>query len=190
MTNIKITKYLGINPDNNKAQYVIEVPTDYDYKYNPSIDEVKIAHDYVEFRGSVIIGMTQDSKTGNFPHIPKGVKGFGSNNLCIEGSLQFDIRSMIDIVLPYLNSHKYLQQEHLKDRIHTEDDRYYTQHNLIKPRWVKGDPYPAYAYSAAIIKMGGIFHLRRKESIQVDQMSIDTFNRVKNSLELSKSSYE
>jgi hypothetical protein len=190
MIQAKITKYLGINPENGKAQYVIEVPTDEkEYNYNPSIDVVHVCHDFVEIESNTVIAMTYDSQ-GNYPEIPKGVAGCGSNNLVLRTSVQVDIRTMIDIILPYFNNHKYLQQEHIGNRIHDEDDEYFEHYGLTKPRYKKGDLYPAYTYSAAIVSMGGEFYLRRKESTEVEKMSATSFNQVKDSLQLYKAAYE
>lgn len=103
-----------------------------------------ICHDYVSFSGRYII----NSET----HDIKGLHSVGCNNIGINCNVQIPIKAMQEVVLPILNKNKYLQPEHLAPRMHTEDDKYWESKGLDKPRYIKGDKYPAYSYYNQIYK--------------------------------------
>jgi hypothetical protein len=130
---IKILKELG----NNK--YEVEIPKE---SKPLGFQEVgfQMVHDYVEFHDWIYltneIGTTSDVKFWTRITIP--------------------IRDFVKFILPKINSHPYSQEEHLKDRIHTEDDKYWNSEwqkkKLTGPRFKKGDTYPSYAEDNVIIK--------------------------------------
>jgi hypothetical protein len=130
---ITILKELG----NNK--YEVEIPKE----YKPiGFREFGFAmvHDYVEFHDWIYAqnenGPTSDVKFWTRITIP--------------------IRDFVKFILPKINSHNYAQEDHLKDRIHTEDDKHWNsecqKNKLTGPRFKKGDTYPAYAEDNIIIK--------------------------------------
>ena len=123
----------------NETDFVIRVDR------NETITkQIAVAHDYIQFFG----GTTLHTEHGmTIQHSPN----FSSNTLFVPVTLQFDIRSAQKVILPFLQNHKYLQPEHLADRSHHEDDPYFMNVGASKPRWKKGDLYPAYAYSNAVI---------------------------------------
>lgn len=112
-------------------------------------ERITVAHDYVMFSGTTWIesGMKEPLYG---PHI------VCSNQLCVPTDIQIPIRAMHKVVMPILQEHKYMQPEHLADRVYDEDDQYWDHDfnkdlNLKGPRYLKGDKYPAYAHYDQII---------------------------------------
>ena len=176
--NGKIIDYLGEN------KFVIQLPEEEEWNYTSKPETIQIAHDYVRFIGQSHIEMEHDGK-GNYPYIPKS----GASNLVrIESEVTISIREMIEVVLPLLKNHKYLQKEHICDRVKLEDDKYFEQLGLKEPRWKKGDSYPGYAYQDGVIKYYDedqkiwMIKFRRRNSKIYETVSVSTFNEIKDSL--------
>lgn len=142
----KIVGYLGDN------KFVVQLPEEKEFNGNPSVEQIQVAHDYVRFIGDCSFEMERDEK-GNYPYTPK--KGT-CNWVNSRGSVTISIRDMITMVLPFLNNHKYLQQQHIADRTYDKDDEYFAQHGLTEPRWKKGDKHPAYAHGGSTDVLKGI----------------------------------
>lgn len=119
-------------------QFIIEIEKDSESLRGCSFG---VVHDYAYFEGNTYF----DNKDGtvNFEtrhkskvHIP--IKGFN------------------EIVLPRLISNKYCKPEHLEDRIHDKDDdtwnSEFNRGKFTKPRYKKGDKYPAYSYQDIAIE--------------------------------------
>lgn len=132
MSNIKIIKHIEGN------RYEVEIPLS-DKK--PDIEEISIQHDYVKFTGRDYL-KNNDLST--------------NLTLGVRSSIQISIKSFMKIMLPLLVNHKYAQSEHLADREHTEDDKYWNSSlndgKYTGPRWKKGDKYPAYSYITEIVQ--------------------------------------
>jgi hypothetical protein len=141
----KIVDFLGTK--DGKSQFVIELPEEVENDGSPVMERIKIAHDYVEFYGACSFEMKSD-KEGTYPY--KSING-ASNWLNSKASIQIGIREMYDVIIPLLLNSEYLQEEHFKPRIYSEDDKYYSQYGYDEPRYNKGDKYPAYVYFAAIV---------------------------------------
>lgn len=99
MKNLKVAKIIKQISEN---QFVIEL-TDVDDK--SVVDRVKIAHDYVEFSGNSL--MFTDTNT--CPLLEGQTIG---NAISILSEVQLSIYDFYQVILPYLNEHKYLQKEH------------------------------------------------------------------------------
>jgi hypothetical protein len=130
---IKILKELGDN------KYEVEItPAEKPLGFQ----EVGFAmvHDYVEFT--------------DWTHL-QNLNG-STSNVKFWTRMTIPIRDFVKFILPKINSHPYSQEEHLKDRIHTEDDIYWNSEwqkgKYTSPRYKKGDNYPAYAEDNVIIK--------------------------------------
>lgn len=124
---MKILEDLGNN------QYKVEIlPRD---KGQYREDGIRIVHDYIRFDSTIHFNNEDNtlSKISSY-----------------EG-IQIPIKSFAKIMLPLLNKHEYLQEEHFQDRIQSEDDKYFAKYNLDKPRYLKGDPYPAYSYQNHVV---------------------------------------
>jgi len=123
----KLIKDLG------NGRFEIEIPKIEKQEYRET--EFGICHDYVYFDGYGYLqnpnGSISDKKIWTSIHIP--------------------IRGFLKIVLPKLLESEYTKPEHLKDREYTEDDKYFTKYGLDKPRYKKGDKYPAYSYNNEVI---------------------------------------
>ena len=175
----KIVGYLGDN------KFVIQLPEEKESNGNPSIDQIQVAHDYVRFVGDCSFQMERGDD--GYPYTPKRGPANWVNS---RASVTIGIREMIDIVLPFLNGHKYLQQEHLADRIHDRDDEYFDQHGLTEPRWKKGDKYPGYAFDASIIKFYDparqmtMVSFRRNGEAHWETVSASLFAQIEDSLKL------
>ena len=181
-----VVDYLGDN------KFVIKLKEDKEWDGNPSEERIQVAHDYVRFYGNCSFEM--QAKDGKFPYVPKSGAANWVNS---RGSITIAIRDMIEIVLPYLNGHKYLQKEHIKDRIYDNDDPItYKKLGLDKPVYKKGDTYPAYAYSGCIIRYydeetkSHMVAFRRVGSAAIERVSSELFNTIKDSLKLSYSKWE
>lgn len=130
---IKILKNLGDN------KYEVEIPK-VDKPLGFQEIGFAIVHDYAEFKDWTYLlnsdGSTSDVKFWTRITIP--------------------IRDFVKFILPRINSHPYTQEEHLKDRIHTENDIYWNSEwqkgKFDKPRYLKGDSYPAYAEDNVVIQ--------------------------------------
>jgi hypothetical protein len=107
--------------------------------------KIDVVHDYVAFSSK-----GQLYSEGAFSLVENGRAS--GNTLSVFKCVQIPIKSMFKIVLPLLNSHPYLQEEHFKDRIYDVDDTYFKDHGQNKPRYLKGDKYPAYSYSNSIVR--------------------------------------
>ncbi len=114
------------------------------------VDRIIVAHDYVRFRSTDCLS----TAGGGMPTL-YGPHAFCANNISIPVDCTIDIKAMQNIVLPFLQKHKYLQPEHLADRVHTEDDTMWNskanEGKYTKPRYLKGDKYPAYSFNTQII---------------------------------------
>ena len=168
----RIVDYLG------NDLYVVKLPPEEESDLNPSIDAVTVAHDYVMFTGDCSFMMEQ--KDGKYPYKPK--RG-ASNWRSSRASVQIGIREMYDIILPFLAQHPYLQQDHIKDREHSDDDKYYEQYGLKEPRYKKGDKYPAYAYSGGIVKYydngQSMVAFRRTGEVAWNKVTLDCLIKLK-----------
>lgn len=174
----KIIDYLGEN------KYVVLLPEEKEWDGNPDEIKIKIAHDYVEIEGSSDFEM--NLVKGKYPY--ETIRG-AANWRSSKASIQIPIRDMIDVVLPLLKNHSYLQQEHLKDKLYVENDPNYEIFGFKEPRYLKGDQYPAYAYQGSIIKYNDnesdMIKFRRSGSKKWETVTLSTFNLIKNSLKLS-----
>ena len=136
------TKIIGVTED---GKFIIDLKDERkSAKGNPVTERVKIAHDYVEIFGSSMFQIDDNagykSKVGATNWVPA------------RASIQISIRDFKDIILPLLNSHPFLQDEHFKPRQYDSDDKYFKRYDLDEPRWLKGDAYPAYAHNAGVIQ--------------------------------------
>jgi len=181
----EIIDYLG----DNKFVIVLD---DKPFDGNPSPVGVTVAHDYVRFSGHC--GFQMKPKPGGI--YPYKSKSGAANWVASRASVSIHIRDMIKIVLPYLNQHEYLQESHLKDREHHEDDKYYTQYGLTEPRYRKGDLYPPYAFVGCIIQYYDkhtdthMVAFRRTGETKYERVSLSLFNELKDRLFLSLNKYE
>jgi len=181
----KIGKYLGGN------KYEIIFPEPKPYNGNPSDIEIAVAHDYVAITDSC--GYQIDHKEN--PNYDKNPADGGPSNWIIgRATLQIKIRDMVKFIVPHLLKHEYFQKEHLKDRFYTEDDNSFKKEGLKKPRWKKGDSYPSYAYGGCIIKYregkwGQRVAFRCRGQAHYNDVDIETFNKIKDSLNLNSSKY-
>lgn len=175
-----IIDYLGEN------KYVIVLPEEKEWDHNPEQVNVMVAHDYVAIKTSCSFQMEQ-KPNGEYPY--KSLSG-ACNWRKSTAMLQIPIRDMIDVILPYLNSHKYLQQEHIKDRSYDKDDNYFEKCGLTEPRWRKGDLYPSYAYGGSIIRYfengKPMIKFRRAYTAAWETVTESTFNLIKDSLQLCR----
>lgn len=126
---MKILEDLGNN------QYKVEIQPQENNTYRSNA--FYIVHDYIRFDSNIWL------KNANPNGSTSNVKSFES--------IQIPIKTFAKIILPRLNEHKYLSEEHFKDRLHDEDDKYYESKGLDKPRYLKGDPYPAYSYQNEVV---------------------------------------
>jgi len=107
----------------SETQFVVETEN---IKCEPR--NIKVCHDFVEFYGYGGIGSNVDIKQGNM--ITRSLHDSGI-------SFTFPIRDMVAVVLPYLNSHEYCQEQHL----------------------VNSDGTPNYTYNKSII---GYYNVAKK----------------------------
>lgn len=71
-----------------------------------SYSTMRVAHDYVEFGENTGITTENDVKLyGKFVYCSNWIKAWYN--------IQIPIRTLIKVVLPHLNKHKYCQEEHL-----------------------------------------------------------------------------
>jgi len=187
----KVIDYLGSDEQGNR-KFIVEFPPEVRTMFNPTEKTIVVAHDYVQI--STRSHMYQQNRgDGTFPYKNKTVCNWVDD---IPVSVQISIRDMIDIVLPFLNNHQYCQQEHIADRVHTEDDKYYKDYNLTEPRYKAGDKYPAYAYYGSAIKFYDPIEkqhkvaIRRTDQKNYDIISQDLYNSIKDTLELNKNQWQ
>lgn len=95
----------------------------------------EIVHDYIAFEGNEY-GVNQN--------------GSVNHNLAFKADIHIPIKAFNEVVLPMLINHKYCQSEHLADRLYEEDDTFWNhssnKNKYTKPRYKKGDKYPAYSF--------------------------------------------
>lgn len=100
-----------------------------------------INHDYISFSGN------------HYSQNPDGSTNFDA---VIDAKVNIPIKAFIEIVLPKLLESEYCSPEHLEDRIYTEDDitwnSKFNNGKYNKPRYKKGDKYPAYSYMDTCVK--------------------------------------
>lgn len=178
MQEAKIIDYLGEN------KFVVIIPPKV-YDKNPDFDEVIVAHDYVMFGGSCNFQMDR-KPDGTYPY--ENTVG-ASNWISSHAYLQIGIREMIDVILPFLNNHEYLQKEHLKDREYDSDDKYYEMYGLTEPRYKKGDQYPAYASAGTVMYTDPetkerMVKFRRSGSASYETVTLKTYQLIKDTLML------
>lgn len=133
-----------------------------------------IAHDYVHIDGYIWLNNANNS----------------SSNVKVWQSLHIPIREFNKLLLPTFLKHTYCQPEHLDDRIHTEDDRYWNEswNKLPAPRFKKGDKYPAYAYDNIAVryydteKKTHMVALRLRDEAEYTIMTFKMFNMIKDKL--------
>lgn len=165
--------------------FEVEIPEVKNSIRAPEPKRLTIAHDYVQFGGPTTYYMKAD-KNGKYPF-----KGSGAaNHLSSYCSLQIGIREFKEVYLPMLLEHEYLQDEHLADRVYEEDDTYWEKRGLEGPRWQKGDKYPSYAYSPAVIQ----YYDKENETSMVafratgeksySKVSLKVYNQIKGSFNL------
>lgn len=189
MQEYRITEYLG-KDDKGNDKFVITVPPKEKWDLNPSPERISIAHDYVEFHGGSHFMLENNIVK------PESQQVGASNWLVSKASIQISIREMFALILPMLNQHKYLQPEHFEDRVQSEDDEYFEKLGLSKPRYKKGDKYPAYAYEGAIVHYYDevnkirMVAFRRTGEANYNHVSSDVFDMVKSTLRLSYSKEE
>lgn len=125
---------------NEDGTFVVSLPPKEKGQYSQT--KIQVAHDYMRITGTF------------YPQKE-------NNSTDLQNSFEVDttipIKSLIDVVLPFLNKHKYCQPEHLADRLHEKDDEYWESEwnkkdGITKPRWKKGDKYPAYSYYNQVIE--------------------------------------
>lgn len=180
MKGAKIIDYLG----NNK--FVVVLPEEEEWDGNPREKHITIAHDYVQISGPCDIKMIPNDK-GEYPY---QVKSGISNYVKSRASIQIGIREVKELLIPMLLESEYLQDERFKPRVHNEDDRYFKDYGLDKPRWKKGDEYPPYAYSGAIVRHNGMVYFRRKGETVYSKVTSSVFNDIKDHLNLAYNKYE
>lgn len=155
------------------VRVVVEMPKGKEeYDYMPTPERVSIAHDYVSFHGAIHI-QQQSLPDGTYPI--KDTLG-ARNYHNIEGSITIGIRDMFQVVLPLLNSHPYLTDEHICIR-------------------EKGTPkaYPAYAFDSCIMHYidnatnTQMVAFRRRGSGVFERVSLELFNTIKGTLKLALS---
>lgn len=71
-----------------------------------------------------------------------------------------------------------------KDETHLEDDKYYTNYGLDKPRWKKGDLYPSYASYPSLIKIKDKIFCRRAGEKNYSSLTLVIYEYMKNKLKL------
>src|SRR5688572_29286838 len=117
---MKILKDLGDN------KYEIEVPPCNTIK-GIRENDFQMVHDYVSFSA---ISYLQNSNGS-------------SSNVPFWANIHIPIRQFVKFILPKINTHKYAQDEHFKDRVHDEDDKYWDKEwqkgKYKEPRYKKGD---------------------------------------------------
>lgn len=178
----KIIDYLGEN------KFVLLLPEEKEYDGNPGIDNIQVAHDYVRFTGNSHFQLTPKAGDRDYNWNPR--RRGACNWISSSASVTIGIRDMIDIVMPYLNKHEYLQKDHIKDRVHVKDDEYFRQYDLDKPRYLKGEKYPAYAYTGAIIEYYDkeakerMVSFRRNGSDTWNTVTFNLFEEIKDGLKL------
>lgn len=189
----KIIGYLGKGKPGFE-KFILELPEEKEeWDKNPSKKEITIAHDYVRLHGPASYEMQSDEK-GEYPYKSK----FGAvNYLSSRASVTIGIRDMVRLILPLLLDSKYFKEDHLKDREHDSDDTSYnTVLKLDKPRWKKGDKYPAYVYDACIFQYydshtkTSMVAFRRVGQAHYERVSVGLFNTIKDSLALCYSKEE
>jgi len=122
-----------------------------DEQRNVGAERIIIAHDYLRIIGNDSIETDMNTFKGSL----SGEHAYCANRISVVSEVTMGIKSAQKIFLPYIQKHKYMQPEHLEDRIHTEDDKYWNEKwnkGLEDPRYKKGDKYPAYSYSREIIE--------------------------------------
>lgn len=180
----KIIDYLGEN------KFVVLLPEEQEPDGNPGELNITIAHDYVRIEGPSHFQM--ERKGDSYPYKNKGG---ACNWVPSRASVTIPIRDMQKYLLPLLKDHPYLQPEHLKDRQYSEDDKYFKDYGLDKPRYRRGDSYPAYAHQSVIIThydkvKGWTVMFRRFGSSIMEIVSMDLFNKIKGMLQLYLSEWE
>lgn len=83
-------------------------------------NSVMVAHDYVLFNTIQNISFSIDNQDTAF-----GKYAVCRNNIHYKASVQIGIREMIQIVLPYLQNHKYMQKEHIGKRTTDSGEEYF-----------------------------------------------------------------
>jgi len=114
-SNGKVVGYLGQVRNKQgdlRDKIILEVPIQPTFSGSPVKKSITIAHDYVQFSGSMNIEQLRDEH-GNYP-VPHT---YGATNwIHATGDLTIGIRDMYDVILPMLNNHKHLQADHFKMR--------------------------------------------------------------------------
>lgn len=163
----------------NEEEFVISL-ADFDRKKYVG-DRIQVAHDYVRFSGTTNLQTDTAHVKLNTRHASC------ANQILIPVDVTIDIKSMQKVVLPHLSGHKYLQPEHLADRIHTKDDEYwntiYADGKFTKPRFKKGDKYPAYSYCTQIIyyideEKGQMVAISREGEKEYSHVTLGFFNEL------------
>jgi len=140
---VKITHYIGKDKQ-NRDLFIIAVPEQEKYDGNPSEEFITVAHDYVMFTGPC------NFQTENDVKLPESQNRGASNWVSSRASLQISIRDMFDVVLPFLQKHKYLQPEHFEDRIYKGDTSFaYVYHGSIIKYYEDGKKMVAYRHSGS-----------------------------------------
>lgn len=187
MSEIKILEFIG-EDENGNNKFIVSIPKEPEYNYMPSEDMIVVAHDYVRIHSSNHIDMLPN-KEGKYPFKTKGCINLYESKT----SVTIHIKDMIDIVMPFLNKHKYLQPEHIADRTYEKDDEYYIQYDIDKPRYKKGDKYPAYSYMGAVIKFYEegqlVVNIRRCGEKSWSKLTNEMYQQIKSSLQLCKSKW-
>ena len=96
MSGIKIIKKL------NNNQYIVEI----DESQTKAPRHIKVMHDFVEIEGNI------------YPTEEHGGRQYSLDyeTPYFRDSIQIPIRDVFNFILPHLNNHKYLQEEHFKTR--------------------------------------------------------------------------
>lgn len=164
--NGKIVDFLGsvTREDGTVINKVVMELPELDEPWNgmPTDKRISVAHDYVRFHGDCSVEQYQkEDKPYPLPN-----RTGASNWVKATGSITVHIRDMIEVVLPYLNNHEYLQKEHL----------------------VRGSKEPPYAYNACVIHYidgdKSMVAFRRVGETEYERVSLKLFNQIKDSLEL------
>lgn len=110
----------------DETHFEVEItPEDYDRP-----DYVKVMHDYIGFRQCNSLFTKDGSKIS-------GPASECCNVITVDNYVQIPIRSMIEIVMPLLENHNYLQDAHL----HNEEERRSYESSLLEKGIITYDGY-------------------------------------------------
>lgn len=100
------TREMKILKEHSDTELLVELEP-HDYERTGELDVV-VAHDYVQFGRRMSLFADQSCKTPL-----KSEHATCSNVMPVYHDVQIPIRAFIEVILPFLNEHKYCQKEHL-----------------------------------------------------------------------------